>query len=107
MVEVIKKIKQAEEEGKRIIEEAKLRAKEIVQEAEYLGEKTYAKLLEAKRNEAEAIKEWKREEGNTAARLILQNGKKQTEEIKETAEKNVSNAIDYIIERIVMKNGHR
>lgn len=92
---VEERIAEAKERAKAIIADAEGQALQIIREGELL----------AMAKEAEILASGK-EKATSSANQTIQEGQQQALEVKESAEKNIGKAVDYIVERIKEKYGN-
>lgn len=105
--EAIIKVKEAEEQAKKIINNARDDARQILQEAEQLAEESYRKIITAAETEAKKLYDQAIAEGERTAQPILEKGKKEATSIRDFEENQLNRVVENIVERIVNTNGNR
>jgi len=104
ITDVLKITLQVEAEAERIIEEAKLKAKDILVDAETLSEKkykeTYEETLQRRREEINQQIEKGKLEAEEYAKNILAGVDKDIDNIRSSSSKNVKKAVNVLLEEI-------
>lgn len=92
---VEERIAEAKERAKAIIDDADGEALQIIREGELLARSKEGDILSSGKEKA-----------ISSANQIIQEGQEIALEVKDSAEKNISKAVDYIVERIKEKYGN-
>ena len=105
-LEAISDIKKAEDEAEKLIQDATVKSKEIIKNANVLAEEEYNKVLETANLRRFEILKKAEEDGNSEAKPILDKGEKEVQEIESISTDKKNNAINLIVERIVKIHGN-
>lgn len=104
-IDAIKKIKDAEFDAKKILENAHKNALILKEETKQKVKKSYDEAIKNAKKEADTFKIKCKSEGETIAKPIFENAEKTVSSIKNIEESKLKSVIDLIIERIVDSNG--
>ena len=105
--EALDKVREAEEKARELTQEAAQKARDIRRDAEMLADREYKEIMAKGMKESEILKEIAVKEGETLAAPILLSGKKKAEELGSMEAKDLGDAVNIIIERIVKADGNR
>ncbi|MDV4150945.1 ATPase [Clostridium sp. AL.422] len=105
-LEAINDIKRAEDQAEKLIQEATVRAKEIIKNTKIMADEEYTKILESANLRKNEILEKAKKDGNIEAEPILNQGERDVQEIKNISAEKKNNAINLIVERIVKIHGN-
>ncbi|GAA0126382.1 MULTISPECIES: hypothetical protein [Clostridium] len=105
-LEAINKVKLAEEEAIKVIDEATVKGKTLIMNAEKKAKNQYDEILSKATKEGEVIKAKFLEDSNEKCKPILEKGKKEVQEILNSENDNFPKAVKSVIERIVNFNGN-
>jgi len=105
--EALDAVKEAEDKAREIMAEALKRSRDIRGEAENQAEKKFKEILLEATKEADLIKEKAKAEGEEIAQPILDKGKLEASRLESLESKDLGDAVNIIIERIVKANGDR
>ncbi|MFY9213082.1 MAG: hypothetical protein WAO45_00010 [Tissierellaceae bacterium] len=104
--DAIEAVKEAEQQGHRILQEATQASRDSKREAELTAQKKYMEILEEANREAEALREKALKEGEEISAPLIETGIKEAEEIIALPVAELDLAANIIIERIVSANGN-
>ena len=105
-LEAITQIKNVEAEADNIIKDAKVKAKQILQQANEDAESQYEKAIVAAKEKCNSIIEKAIAEGQSKAEPILKQGEKDSQDIYNISTEKKMSAVKLVIERIVKVNGN-
>lgn len=105
--ESLLQIKQAENTHNTLINNAKEKAKTLLQEADKLAIHSYDEMINAGKEEANSIRGEAMKIGKQEANTILQQGETEARAIRHIEEDKIEKTIKSIIRRIVENNGNR
>ena len=100
-MESIERVKKAEDEAIKKVEQTKKEAEWIIQKAQQKSEKEAQKLLETAKNKFMENLEKEEIAVDKEIKKILNDGKKQAARIKKEVEENIPGAVDVILDEIV------
>ena len=106
ITEALKDIKEAEEKAEKLKSDAKLKAKEIVRTYQAAAVDEYKKIIEEANLEAKIIIDEYIKKAEFQAKPLKDIGEKNIKEIHMISEDKISKAVNVIVERIVNYNGH-
>ena len=101
ILETLKKIKSAEQEAKKSIEDAKTETVAIINGAKANAEKILADKKEAARNMTEKMINDSVEDARKECQNIVDKWEKETEEIRKEAGKNLAKAKEFIVRSVL------
>lgn len=99
--EAIEQVKKAEDEGRKIIEQARDSAKTTVQDAEVYSKERYRQIISDSRIEAENLMATSKKEAQGKAEPLIQKGKEEADSIRNLENSKIEAAVKIVIERIV------
>lgn len=99
--EAIEQVKKAEDEGRKIIEQARNAAKTTVQDGEVYSKERYRQIISDSKIEAENLMEKSKREAQGKAEPLIQKGKEQADSIRNFENSKIETAVNIVIERIV------
>ena len=105
-LEAINKVKLAEDEASKIIENALNESKTVVRDAEAKAKSQYTEIIVAANRKSEEIKNKFLEESKEKCEPILANGKKEIQSTLNVEADRFNDAVKLVIERIVNFNGN-
>jgi len=105
--EALDAVKEAEDIARDIMAESVQKARDIRRNAEGEAERKFKEILSDASKEADLLKAKAKAEGDGIARPILEKGKQEASRLESLESKNLGDAVNIIIERIVKANGNR
>lgn len=105
-LEAINKVKLAEEEAIKVIDEASSKSKSLLMNAEKEAKNQYNAILSEATKKGETIKAKFLEDSKGKCDPILESGRKEVEAILNSKNANFPKAVKSVIERIVNFNGN-
>jgi V/A-type H+-transporting ATPase subunit G/H len=104
--EAVELVKQAEEEAKALLEQYRIYSEKALDEAKVSAKEKYKQILYDAKTEAENIKKKAEEDAQSKAQPTILKGKENADAIRNMDEKELTSAINIVIERIVKTNGN-
>lgn len=101
MKESLLEIKNAEEKAADIVKSANEDTKRMIEDAKKKKEEIYNNTITQTQNEIEKIKKQYRDEGTKEAKKIASQGERELEMINKKAKENFSKAVDAAMQRVV------
>lgn len=105
-IEALNEVKKAEAKADEMIKTAQQESKEIILKAKVEAEAAYKNIIDMAKVKAQEIMNSAIELGKYEAQPIIENGRVQCNEIKNTPEAKMKDAAKFVIERIVNVNGN-
>lgn len=105
-IEALNEVKRAEAEAGEMIKTAQQESKDIILKAKVEAEAEYKNIIDMAKRKAQEIMDNAIEIGNYETQPIIESGKVQCNEIKNTPEAKMKDAAKFVIERIVNVNGN-
>lgn len=104
--DAIKRVKEAEEKAKNIIESAKAEAMGLKKESEKQCENIFDETLKTAKKKAEDLKFSFRNEGEIIAKPVIEKSEKEVSLVKSVESSKLESVVNSIVERIVSMNGN-
>lgn len=104
--EALTGIKEAEDKAEQLINEGKLTAKEVVKNSKIIAVEEYRKIIEEANLEGKAIIDKCVKNAELQAKSLRDMAEKNIKEIQMVSEDKISSAVNIVIERIVNFNGN-
>lgn len=105
-LEIIKSIKQAEQEAERVVEASIIRARDIVSDAEKQRQTILGNALKEAKQESDEIMKKSEAKAQEEVQKILKRTEEEIQLLKKETEPKINRAIDFIIEKVVKVNGN-
>lgn len=105
--EALDAVKEAEDKARELMAEAGKRSRDIRREAENQAETKFKQILQDASKESDLLKEKAKAEGESIAKPILEKGEQEASRLESLESKDLGDAVNIIIERIVKANGNR
>lgn len=104
--DAIEAVREVEEEAKALLQEATFTSKELRQKSESLAEKEYEQILNEADLKAKQLIDIALLEGEAIAKPMIDKGIEEAKALLDMKEKDLDSAVNIIIERIVNANGN-
>lgn len=104
--EAVELVKKAEEEAHALLEQSRVYTEKTINEAKISAKEKYKQILLDAKAEAENIKKKAEEDAQSKAQPTILKGKENADAIRNKDEKELTSAINIVIERIVRTNGN-
>ncbi len=101
MIESLLEIKNAEEQAASIVEGAKGDMKRMIEEANEKRYNIHSTTTKQTENEVKKVKQMYYSQGQNEAKLIVQDGEKELEELVKKAQSNFSQAVDLVVQSVI------
>lgn len=100
-IDAIQRVKEAEDQAKLLVENAKRKALQIIEEGKEETELKYNEIIAQANHDRERALEDSRKEGNELAMPILERADGESERIRSIKNQDLEKIVDSIVERIV------
>ncbi len=104
--EAVELVKKAEEEAQALLEQSRIYSEKALEEAKISAKEKYKQILNDAKGETENIKKKAEEDTQSKAQPTIIKGKEDADAIRNMNEKELTSAINIVIERIVKINGN-
>ncbi len=94
-------IRNAEEQAASIVEGAKGEMKRMIEEANEKRYNIHSTTTNQTENEIKKVKQLYYSQGQNEAKLIVQEGEKELEELVKKAQANFSQAVDFVVQSVI------
>lgn len=102
----IEAVREAEEKARTLLQDTNNKVVELKKEAEAIAEKEYEKILSDTESKSKDLKETAIEEGKAIAKPIIDKGIKDAKALLAMNNKDLKDAVNIIVERVVNANGN-